>query len=61
MKRPNEPYWGKCKNCGGTDWLDVGHQCGFCFATMSPDERSNHMQYIRWVNAGRPETDNPWE
>ena len=61
MKRPNEPYWGKCQACGTTDWLDVAHQCGFCFATMSPDERSIHMQYIRWVNAGRPaDTDNPW-
>ncbi len=61
MKNPVEPYWGKCQGCGATDWLDVGHQCAFCFAHMSPDERSIHMQHIRWVNAGRPETDNPWE
>ena len=61
MKNPNKPYWGKCQGCGATDWLDVGHQCAFCFAHMSPDERSIHMQHIRWGNAGRPEdTYNPW-
>jgi hypothetical protein len=62
VKDPIEPYRGKCQGCGLTDWLDVAHQCSFCFAHMSPAERSIHMQHIRWVNAGRPaDTDNPWE
>ena len=61
MKNPVEPYWGKCQGCGTTEYLDVGHLCPFCFACMGVEERSVHMQHIRWVNAGRPaDTDNPW-
>lgn len=61
IKNPNKPYYGKCQGCGVTDWLDVGHQCAYCFATMDMEAQSVHMAHIRWVNAGRPETDNPWE
>lgn len=62
MKDPLKPYVGDCHGCKRPDWLDVGHLCAFCFAHMGPQERSIHMQHIRWVNAGRPaETDNPWE
>jgi hypothetical protein len=62
VKDPLKPYVGKCQGCGLNDWLDVEHQCSFCFAHMGPEERSAHMQRIRWVNAGRPaDTDNPWE
>ena len=61
MKNPVQPYTGKCEGCGARELLDVGHLCAFCFACMGPEERSTHMAYIRWVNAGRPEdTDNPW-
>lgn len=62
MKNPNKPYLGICDGCKQRDWLDVGHLCVGCFAHMGPEERSTHMNYIRWVNAGRPaDTDNPWE
>lgn len=61
MKNPNKPYKGKCQGCNKEEWLDVGHTCTICFALMHLEEKQHHMAYIRWVQAGRPESDNPWE
>ena len=61
VKKPTEPYWGRCASCEHKDLVDVGHLCTYCFALMDPTERSVHMGHIRWGNAGRPgDTDDPW-